>query len=95
VDAPGLALVLTRVLVSTHRQVGFPVASILCELPLNAPVPLAVLARHERDGEELQPPPGPHATQHFVWESRFGSIVVDVIGDQTFVNGELVEPAQL
>jgi hypothetical protein len=31
--------------------------------------------------------------QRFVWESRYGAILVEVAGDEVFVNGERVEPA--
>jgi hypothetical protein len=31
--------------------------------------------------------------QRVVWESRFGPVVIEVIGQQTYVNGRLVEPA--
>ena len=29
----------------------------------------------------------------YVWQSKFGSMLIEVMGDKTFVNGELVEPA--
>jgi hypothetical protein len=29
----------------------------------------------------------------FVWEGRFGSMRIEVVGDKIFVNGEFVEPA--
>jgi len=27
-----------------------------------------------------------------VWESRYGSILIEVVGDEVFVNGQRVEP---
>ncbi len=39
--------------------------------------------------------PLPLATQgvlRYVWESRFGEILIEVVGDRTFVNGQVVEP---
>ena len=39
--------------------------------------------------------PIPLATQgvlRYVWESRFGEILIEVVGDRSFVNGQLVEP---
>jgi hypothetical protein len=29
----------------------------------------------------------------WVWESRFGPMLIEVIGDDTYVNGQRVEPA--
>lgn len=29
----------------------------------------------------------------YVWESKFGSILIEVVADEIFVNGKLVEPA--
>lgn len=29
----------------------------------------------------------------YVWQSRFGPILVEVVGQQAFVNGDPVEPA--
>jgi hypothetical protein len=31
--------------------------------------------------------------QRYVWESRFGAVLIEVIGDRSYVNGQLVEPA--
>jgi len=39
------------------------------------------------------PPPRADDDRRYVWESRFGTIVIEVIGGSTFVNGERVEPA--
>ena len=39
----------------------------------------------------------PLATQgvlRYVWESRFGEILIEVAGDRTFVNGQVVEPLE-
>jgi hypothetical protein len=30
--------------------------------------------------------------QRWVWEGKFGAILIEVVDDQVFVNGELVEP---
>jgi hypothetical protein len=32
--------------------------------------------------------------QRYVWEHRFGSMLIEVDGDEVRVNGELVQPAQ-
>lgn len=31
--------------------------------------------------------------QRYVWESRFGEILIEIAHDQVFVNGQVVEPA--
>jgi hypothetical protein len=39
-------------------------------------------------------PPLPLATEgvlRYVWESRFGTMLIEVVGDQVYVNGGLVE----
>ena len=60
---------------------------------MNAPTPIAVLHRMQtaEPGPADPPPPAP---QRFEWQSRFGVIVIEVIGDRSFVNGQPVEPAE-
>jgi hypothetical protein len=58
---------------------------------VNAPVLPERLLRLE----ETNQVPLPLATQgvlRYVWESRFGEILIEVVGDCSFVNGQLVEP---
>lgn len=38
---------------------------------------------------------GGEATQHYVWESRFGVIVIDVVDGIAYVNGERVEAVKV
>jgi hypothetical protein len=33
--------------------------------------------------------------QRIVWESRYGPILIELVGDAVLVNGERVEPANL
>ena len=45
--------------------------------------------------DESKQVPLPLATQgvlRYVWESRFGEILIEVVGDRSFVNGQAVEP---
>ena len=61
--------------------------------PLAAPssfVPDVVLAHDE----QLEPslPLGSDGVRRWVWHGRFGAILIEVIGGDTFVNGERVEP---
>jgi hypothetical protein len=32
--------------------------------------------------------------QRYVWQSRFGEILIEVIGDRSYVNGQAVEPLE-
>jgi hypothetical protein len=56
---------------------------------MNAPLPHLALQRLRLTDDVADAT----LTQHFVWESRFGTIVVDVIDGVAYVNGERVEPA--
>ena len=62
---------------------------LLYSIRMNAPLPHIALARTnstDSAGETT-------LHQHFVWESRFGTIVVDVVDGVAYVNGERIEPA--
>lgn len=37
----------------------------------------------------------PEGVQRIVWESRYGPILIELVGDAVLVNGERVEPANL
>jgi hypothetical protein len=52
--------------------------------------PEAVLAR----GEPLEPPLalGSDGARRWVWHSRHGAMLIKVIDDEAFVNGQRVEP---
>ena len=45
-------------------------------------------------GEQLEPslPLGSDGVRRWVWHSRHGAILIEVIGDEAFVNGQRVEP---
>lgn len=56
---------------------------------MNAPLYPEVLLRSSDD----QQPPLPLSTDgvaRWVWESRFGSMLIEVLGDTVFVNGQRV-----
>jgi hypothetical protein len=58
---------------------------------VNAPVYSETLLRRDDDAQA----PLALATsgvQRYVWESRFGEILIEVVGDSAFVNGQRVEP---
>lgn len=61
--------------------------------PLRAPPspgPDVVLA----PGEQLEPslPLGSDGVQRWVWHGRYGAMLIEVIGDDVFVNTQRVEP---
>lgn len=57
---------------------------------MNAPLLPEVLSR--RDTPQPPLPLAAQGVQRYVWESRFGQMLIEVIGDETFVNGQRVEP---
>lgn len=59
---------------------------------MNAPVLPEHLVRRGRD-EPVAPSIGPEA-RRIVWEGRFATIVIEVIGDEIRVNGDHVVPAR-
>lgn len=44
--------------------------------------------------ERIEPslPLGSDGVQRWVWQSRYGAMLIEVIGDEIFVNGQRVEP---
>ncbi len=58
---------------------------------MNAPVFPETLLRLG-DSEQLPLPLATSGVLRYVWESRFGEILIEVIGERTFVNGQIVEP---
>lgn len=57
---------------------------------MNAPLLPEVLSR--RDATQPPLPLAAQGVQRYVWESRFGQMLIEVVGDETFVNGQRVEP---
>lgn len=55
------------------------------------PVPSRVPAAPAPTGAPARAP-APAAAVRWVWESRFGPIVIEVRGDEVYVNGDRVEP---
>jgi hypothetical protein len=43
---------------------------------------------------QLDLPLAAHGVQRHVWESRFGTMLIEARNGQIFVNGRLVEPAE-
>jgi hypothetical protein len=59
---------------------------------VNAPLLPEVLLRPEPAAQRALPLAA-EGVQRFVWESRYGPILVEVVGDRAYVNGQWVEPA--
>lgn len=56
---------------------------------MNAPLHREVLLRRPDPESEL--PLATEGVQRYVWDSRFGSMLIEVIGDDIYVNGGKVE----
>jgi hypothetical protein len=59
---------------------------------MNAPLRPEVFIRPE-PSPQLDLPLAADGVQRHVWESRFGTMLIEVHGREIFVNGSLVEPA--
>ncbi len=59
---------------------------------MNAPLRPDVFTRVE-PSPQLDLPLAAHGVQRHVWESGFGTMLIEVRDGQIFVNGRLVEPA--
>jgi hypothetical protein len=59
---------------------------------MNAPLLPAVLARRG-PSPQTDLPLSAAGVLRYVWESCFGSMLIEVVGDRVFVNGERVEAA--
>ena len=58
---------------------------------MNAAVSTEVLLRRQDDGQAALPLVAP-GVQRWVWESRYGPMLIEVIQGQVFVNGQAVKP---
>lgn len=59
---------------------------------MNAPLYAEVLARNV-DSAQADLPLASEGVLRYVWESRFGQMLIETRDGQVYVNGELVEPA--
>lgn len=62
---------------------------------MNAPLFAEVLTRREGQAPHPQQalPLASTGVLRHVWDSRFGPILIEVVDDQVFVNGDRVDPA--
>ncbi len=60
---------------------------------MNAPLLPEVLALRDPSAQEPLPLAA-EGVQRYVWESRFGAVLLEVRDGETFVNGDWVQPAE-
>ena len=60
---------------------------------MNAPVLPEVLLRHGVDAQTALPLAS-EGVRRWVWESRYGAMLIEVIDDEVFVNGQRVQRHQ-
>lgn len=58
---------------------------------MNAPL-LPEILRRETPSDQVDLPLAADGVQRFVWEGRWGAMLIEVVGDRVSVNGQLVEP---
>ena len=58
---------------------------------MNAMLLPEVLLRSTEDGQGAMPL-ATDGVIRYVWESRYGSILIEAVGSDVFVNGQRVEP---
>ena len=58
---------------------------------MNAVLSSQVLLRHA-DDRQTALRLASEGVLRYVWESKYGSIVIEVVGNDVFVNGQRVEP---
>jgi hypothetical protein len=59
---------------------------------MNTPLREEILTLREAT-PQARLPLAAEGVQRYVWEHRFGSMLIEVDGDEVRVNGELVQPA--
>lgn len=57
----------------------------------NPPLVVDIVPGHADDAQARLPLATP-GVQRWVWHSRFGSMLIEVVDDQVFVNGQRVQP---
>ena len=60
---------------------------------MNAPLLPEVLVRRG-DDQQVELPLAAEGVLRYVWESRFGSMLIEVKGGRSYVNGQAIEPAE-
>ena len=60
---------------------------------MNAPLLPEVLRRLEDTPQESLPL-ATEGVQRYVWESRFGAMLIEVVDDVAYVNGDRIEPVR-
>lgn len=58
---------------------------------MNAPLSPELLLRRT-DDPQVPLPLASSGVQRWVWESRYGAMLIEVIGNDVFINGQRVQP---
>ena len=58
---------------------------------MNAPLSPELLLR-STDDPQARLPLASGGVQRWVWESRYGAMLIEVIGEDVFINGQRVQP---
>ena len=62
-------------------------------MPVNTAIFPEVRPNATGDAQSLLPL-ATEGVLRYVWEGKFGSMLIEVVGDKIFVNGDQVEPAR-
>lgn len=60
---------------------------------MNAPLFLETLARRD-ETPQADLPLAAEAVMRYVWQSKFGFMLIEVVGGRIYVDGQLVEPVE-
>lgn len=60
---------------------------------MNAPTPLSEILRLREASPQKPLPLATEGVLRYVWEHRFGSMLIEVVGNDVLIDGKLVEPA--
>lgn len=60
---------------------------------MNAPLPLVEILRLREPSAQQTLPLATDGVLRYVWEHRYGSMLIEVVGDDVLIDGQRVEPA--
>lgn len=61
---------------------------------MNAPLPLVEVLSRRESTPQSDLPLATDGVLRYVWEGRFGAMLIEVVEGQVYVNGEAVRPAE-
>jgi len=93
VAAPDLDLALTATSTSIHKRLAGRTRGQRTALVMNAPLLPEILVRRSASSQgDL--PLAAEGVLRYLWEGRFGPMLIEVRDGQAFVNGQAVESAE-